>query len=168
MSKPVKIFVEGIADVKFMLDYISYILPNFNIDKDTIVESGGWTNNREKIQNLMMQNTDNGGVNLVIFDADTDFSARKKEIEDWKTRCGLKFEIFLFPNNSDIGALEDLLEKIILNKNKPIFDCWTGYERCLDSKVIEGRVTPLTWHRPHLPPSTSWIRAAPGGVGRGT
>jgi hypothetical protein len=144
MSKPVKIFVEGIADVKFMSDYISYIRPCFIIDKDTIIESGGWTNNREKIQNLMTQNIDNGGVNLVIFDADTDFNARKKEIEDWKTQSRLNFEIFLFPNNSDVGALEDLLEKIILKKNQPIFDCWDRYERCLESKAIEGRTTPLT------------------------
>jgi hypothetical protein len=30
----------------------------------------------------MRQNTDNSGINLVIFDADKDFGNRKQEIED--------------------------------------------------------------------------------------
>ncbi|MDR1895608.1 MAG: hypothetical protein LBR10_02325 [Prevotellaceae bacterium] len=145
MINTVKIFVEGIADVKFLSDYIRHIIPDFKIIKgETIIHSGGWTSNREMIQQQMKQNTDNGGISLIIFDADIDFAARKKEIETWRTTSGLTFEIFLLPNNKDTGALEDLLENIILNSNQPIFDCWNGYERCLQSKIIEGRTEPLT------------------------
>jgi hypothetical protein len=150
MPNPVKIFVEGVADIKFLADYIKHIAPAFDIVKETIINCGGCTNiysqneKREDILNQMKQNTSNAGVNLVIFDADADFETRKTEIENWKTQHVLNFEIFLFPNNNDAGALENLLEKIILEKNQPIFDCWNGYERCLQSKTIDGRAAPLT------------------------
>lgn len=144
MPKFVKIYVEGMADVKFLSDYISYIIPEFRIEKETIIDSSGWTNNREKSQNLMRQNTDNGGVNLVIFDADNNFNQRLTDLDKWRKSENLSFEIFLFPNNIAIGALEDLLEEIILDKNQPIFDCWDGYENCLKTKIIPDRKAPLT------------------------
>jgi hypothetical protein len=149
MAKSVKIIVEGIADVKFLSDYISHIKPEFE-KKDVIIDSGGWTKinsqkeEGESIRNQMTENTDKGGMNLVIFDADNDYAKRKKEIEDWKTKFSMSFELFLFPNNKDIGALEELLEKIILDKNQPIFDCWEKYEKCLQSKSIEGRTSLTT------------------------
>ena len=144
MLKTVKIFVEGIADVKFLSDYISHIIPNFEIEKETIINSSGWTNNREKSRNVMLQNTDNAGINLIIFDADDDFKKRKDELENWKLSENLSFEVFLFPNNNDKGALEDLLEKIIEKNNQPIFDCWNEYENCLKTRTIKGRTKPLT------------------------
>ena len=150
MATTLKIFVEGIADVKFLGDYISYIAPSFGIVKETIIDTGGWTNidsqkeKGESIQNQMKQNTDNGGINLVIFDADKDFNARKQEIEIWKTKYNLTFDLFLLPNNQDIGALEDLLEEIITDNNQLIFDCWEGFENCLQnntSKIIGKDLT---------------------------
>ena len=150
MADPLKIFVEGIADAKFLADYISYIAPSCRIAKETIIDTGGWTNinsqkeKGESIQNQMKQNADNGGINLVIFDADKDFNTRKHEIEIWQTKYNLAFKFFLLPNNQDIGALEDLLEKIITDNNKSIFDCWDGFENCLQnnaSKIIGKNLT---------------------------
>jgi hypothetical protein len=150
MTTKVKVFVEGIADVKFFGDYISYIIPDFEISKEIIIDTGGWTNidsqkeKGENIQNQMKQNADNGGLNLVVFDADKDFDNRKREIETWKNKYNLAFELFLLPNNHDIGALEDLLEKIIINNNQSIFDCWDGFENCLQnnaSKIIGKNLT---------------------------
>ncbi|MDR0612248.1 MAG: hypothetical protein LBG45_01965 [Dysgonamonadaceae bacterium] len=139
----VKIFVEGIADEKFLLDYIEHILPESAIKNYTIINAEGWGINK-KTQQIMQRNTDEGGVNLVVFDADIDFEDKKKEIEKWKTDFHLSFELFLFPNNRDNGTLENLLEEIIPEKNRPISDCWEGYEKCLKSKTIEGREKPLT------------------------
>ena len=133
----IKIFVEGIADVKFVSDYINHIAPNFEIAKETIVDTGGWTSidsqkgKGENIQNQMWQNIDNVGINLVIFDADKDFGNRKQQIETWKSKYNLDFELFLLPDNQGIGALEDLLEKIIMDNNLSIFDCWNGFENCI-------------------------------------
>jgi hypothetical protein len=92
----------------------------------------------------MKQNIDNGGINLVIFDADKDFESRKQEIENWKSKYGLAFELFLFPNNQNAGAFENLLEKIVIDNNQPIFDCWNGFENCLQdnaSKIIGKKLT---------------------------
>jgi len=56
------------------------------------------------------------------------FAKRKKEIEGYGLALN---EIFLFPNNKYDGALEDLLENIINQTNKSIFDCWNKFENCL-------------------------------------
>jgi hypothetical protein len=146
----IRIFVEGDADVKFLRDYISYIVQNFEITKEAIEKTGGWTNinsqeaEGESIRNRMKQNTDNGGINLVIFDADKDFKNRKYEIENWKNKYNLEFELFLFPDNQSVGALEELLERIITDYNKPIFDCWDKFENCIQesaSKIIGKKLT---------------------------
>jgi hypothetical protein len=150
MASIIKFFVEGDADVKFLKDYISHIASGLEISKETIINTGGWTNidsqkeKGENIQNQMKQNIDNGGINLVIFDADKDFENRKQEIENWKSQYGLAFELFLLPNNQNAGALENLLEKIIIDNNQPIFDCWNGFENCLQdraSKIIGKKLT---------------------------
>ncbi|MDR2384134.1 MAG: hypothetical protein LBD80_00530 [Tannerella sp.] len=148
----VKIFVEGIADKKFLSDYIKHILPEFTvIDNKTIIACGGCTgihsekdDMEETIRKTMIKNTNDYGINIVIFDSDKDFNGRKKEIEKWKVDFNLSFELFLFPNNKDKGTLENLLEEIIPEKNRPILDCWEGYEKCLKSKTIKERTRPLT------------------------
>ncbi len=145
----IRIFVEGVADIKFLKDYISEKY-KVTLEKEAIIETKGWTNifsakeDGEKVKNKMNHNTDNDGVNLIIFDADQNYEQRLKEIESWKKETGLVFEIFLWPNNSDSGDLETVLENIINPKNTPIFDCWNNYETCLTSKSIVGRDNPLT------------------------
>ena len=144
-QKPVKIFVEGDADIKFLSDYINSIIPEFKIEKEVIIKTDGWCGiYKEDNKEELSRNTNNAGINLVIFDADDDFEQRKKELENWGESKNLSFEIFLFPNNKDKGTLEDLLENIIVDKNQPIFDCWNDYENCLRNKKIEGRKKPLT------------------------
>ena len=146
MKRPVKIIVEGVADVRFVQDYISFLFGEDLKEKTDILSAGGWTklDSDSAFVQQLNQNRDNGGVNLIIFDADTDCQSRRKEILDWKESNNLDFELFLFPNDTDPGALEALLERIINPKNAPIFECWEKYEMCLGSKHIEGRSEPLT------------------------
>jgi hypothetical protein len=149
MERPVLIFVEGLADIKFIQDYVNHIL-KIELSKNEIVETEGWTNilsKKEKGElylNKMKINSDNNGVNLIIFDADSNFENRRKEILEWGQKNSVDFQLFLFPNNSLTGALEDLLEQIINPNNEPIFDCWDNFEDCIQSKSIEGRTEPLT------------------------
>ncbi|OAV68944.1 hypothetical protein Barb6XT_00727 [Bacteroidales bacterium Barb6XT] len=154
--KKFKIFVEGDADVKFLHDYVEHL---FNITEgepkrsggiktDIIKATGGWTKltsekEGEVYRQQMKKNTDEGGVNLIIFDADKNFEQRQEEILTWKTKYKLDFHLFLFPNNQDTGDLECLLEKIINPQNTPIFDCWAGFENCLKTKTSCVK-TPLT------------------------
>jgi hypothetical protein len=148
--KNVKIFVEGVADKKFLSDYIKHILPEFMVvDDKNVIACGGWTGiynekTEETTRQAIIKNTNDNGINIVIFDADSNFEDRKKEIEKWKHDFNLSFELFLFPNNKDKGTLENLLEEIIPERNRPILDCWEGYEKCLKSKTIKGRENPLT------------------------
>lgn len=134
----VKIFVEGTADQKFISDYIKHLSIKF-VDSDIVV-CGGWKRiEEEDIIHELNKNSDQGGSNLVIFDADNDFEERKRELTEIKSRYKLNFDLFLLPDNESCGSLETLLIKIINPSNNIIFTCWENYEKCLESYVANGR-----------------------------
>lgn len=136
------IYVEGIADVTFIRQYVHHIMGEL-IPDERILKLDGWTNLKGITwQQRMKTNTANGGVNLVIIDADDDIDARRSDILAWKEQYGLDFELFLLPNNQDAGALEDLLENIINPNNRPILDCWEDYEKELVQLDIPDRTPP--------------------------
>ncbi len=78
-----------------------------------------------------------GSKNIIIFDADTEknkggFIKRKAEIEAKLLELGVHALIFLFPNNSEDGDVESLLERLMqTNTHKRFFDCYHDYEACL-------------------------------------
>lgn len=143
------IIVEGEADKKFIKDYYHHLFKT-SAPKNSIIHTGdlsGDTGGYKKLAseiNLqqMRMNSDQGGVNLVIFDADSDYQVRWEELSSIKEQYGVEFELFLFPNNQDAGALEDLLENIINPNNRPIFDCWKNYEDELSKLEIPDRTPP--------------------------
>lgn len=143
------IIVEGEADKKFIKDYYHHLFKT-SAPKNSIIHTGdlsGDTGGYKKLAseiNLqqMRMNSDQGGVNLVIFDADSDYQVRWGELSSLKEQYGVEFELFLFPNNQDAGALEDLLENIINPNNRPIFDCWKNYEDELSKLEIPDRTPP--------------------------
>ena len=137
------ILVEGVADEVFMKAYIKKIgLEQYPI---TIKRCEGYTNLQTSAYiNELQKNIDKGGKNLVVFDADNDCESRRKELMDIRTK--VDFELFLLPNDSDSGAIENLLEKIINPVNQCILDCWNKYEKNLSECVIPWKVpqTPTT------------------------
>ena len=136
------IIVEGEADKKFMEDYYHHLFQTL-APKNSIIHTGGYKKLADEVILRQMQmNTDQGGVNLVIFDADDDYKTRWEELSSLKEQYGVEFELFLFPNNQDTGALEDLLENIINPNNRPILDCWENYEEELRKLEIPGRTPP--------------------------
>ena len=142
------IIVEGEADKKFFENYYHHLFhekaPTGSImhpgkDDDT----GGYTKLRkEDAINALKQNTDAGGKNLVIFDADDDGESRRMELLAIKEEFGVEFELFLLPNNKDAGELEDMLEQIINPANKPVMDCWATYEGELEKVRIPSKTPP--------------------------
>lgn len=143
-----QIIVEGDADKRFFEDYYHHLF-NEKAPKGSISHPGkdGDTGGYQKLRSedaigTMRQNTDLGGINLVIFDADEDPEARRYELLAIKEEFGVEFELFLLPNDKDAGALEDLLEKIINPNNRPIMDCWEDYEKELVKLDIPGRTPP--------------------------
>ncbi len=135
MKSPVKIFVEGDADERFISQLIEHLFGEI-VEKKSIVVTNGWTrllspSTEGTYLNEMRKNSAYGGVNLVIFDADDNIVQRRTDILSWKARHNVEFELFLIPDDSAQGALEELLERIINEENKPVMDCWFDYERSL-------------------------------------
>lgn len=137
----IKIFVEGKSDRQLIKACVETWF-NYKLTNTEIVMTGGWTNvATDQVKNQMMTNE---GVSLFILDADKDCESRRKEALKILGAYELPFKLFLFPNDKDNGAVEDLLMSIINPKNKPVLDCWDKYVQCLKTKKIEGREKPLT------------------------
>ena len=142
------IIVEGEADKRFFEDYYHHLFhektPMGSImhpGKDS--DTGGYMKLRKEDSiNALRQNTDAGGKNLVIFDADDDCETRRQELLAIQEEFGVEFELFLLPNNKDAGELEDMLEQIINPNNQPVMDCWTTYEGELEKVRIPTKTPP--------------------------
>lgn len=143
MRQRIKIFVEGIADKIFLRQYVKNAF-NILLTCDDIITTGGWQEIKSNtIVNQLKKNTANGGMNLVIFDADSDVESRKAQLEQIKQEKNIAFDLFLMPDNQSAGALEDLLERIINPENQCIMDCWHRYEDDLKGQIIAWK-TPTT------------------------
>jgi hypothetical protein len=136
MSVRAQIFVEGIADVKFLEDYLTFL----GISDITVSNTMNGKDGILKLRPPFEFNLGSGIKNTLIIDADADFQKRKEELESIELLKQYEVASFLFPNNQDSGDLEILLEQIINPKNAVIFDCWNGYEACLNEK--DGALTP--------------------------
>lgn len=142
MKELYTIYVEGVADVRFISQYIHHLF-DIIVPEERIVKLDGWTNLKGTTwQQRMKAITDKDGTNIVILDADNDIEARRSDILAWKIENDLEFELFLLPNNKDAGALEDMLENIINPNNRPILECWKNYEKELVKLDIPGRTPP--------------------------
>ena len=135
MKDTYRIFVEGDADKRFIAQLLESIF-NENIPSGNIIPTHGYTNliavDKERtFINEMQRTTADGGINLVVFDADSNCETRRRELSDWERRSKVNFELFLFPDNSNSGELEDLLRQIINPVNQPVMECWDKYEDSL-------------------------------------
>ena len=131
MSVRAQIFVEGIADVKFLQDYLKHL----GIEDVLVSEMGGKDKIVETKINFEFNYRNKSGIkNLLIIDADSDYKKRRQELDEIDFLEEYEVASFLFPNDKDSGDLEILLEQIINPKNTAIFDCWNGYETCLSEK----------------------------------
>jgi hypothetical protein len=149
--KKVVIWLEGIADQKFVADAISdwYEVEfdkdfrsqneNFNIaikkanGVSSFTTADGW----QKILGLWKDSESKGYKNVIILDMDQRFEDRKQEVSNTVVSDGFDstFDLYLWPQNRpeppEKGDLEALLERIIHPKNQLIFDCWNNYENCI-------------------------------------
>lgn len=125
------IVVEGKEDHIFLKSYLRHIKKDSSSielreagGKDGIVE--------EYIKQLIGELERKHGHEIeIIIIADADKNTKEKVS---KKLQGLEYELFLFPDNSNNGNLEDLLEQIILPDKQDIFDCFKAYKRCLTEK----------------------------------
>lgn len=145
--KRVQIFVEGIADAKFLKDFVANTykidleigkVGSESANPDILIVGG-----KDKIymvSNLFKENEINGIANIVIFDADN-FAEENPKFIQYQTKYAID-DYFLLPNNQGDGDLETLLVQIINPEHQSIFDCWAGYEDCLRSHKGKNYTTP--------------------------
>jgi len=168
--KKIDIWVEGIADQKFLADILNkwFILKGSWNEKDKLfdcisdqihvkvrdsreksnagggvskfISDDGWN----KIKSLFQNNNINSVKNLIILDADNSFDGRKNEVVQTvkDENFNVDSDLFLLPNQSENGDLETLLERIINPEHKTIFECWNAYEDCLRKSPGKTYTTP--------------------------
>lgn len=109
-----------------------------NPDLYRIVPLGG-KDTLEVSKNQFLQNSFEGGVNLIIFDADTPsnnggYAKRKAQLLAKITQLDIKAELFLWPDDNRDGDVETLLDDIARHDiHSGFFDCFNDYECCLGS-----------------------------------
>lgn len=152
MSK-IKIFIEAeslnVPESKFLAAILKHL--GFTPDKYELMPTGGYKNLMDSTNasnvGLLLANTDAGGKNLVVFDADTadnngGFEKRKTELLARRDELGLSFELFLWPDNSRDGDVEVLMEDIARKDLYPeLFDCYSKYEHCISLRKNEDGKT---------------------------
>ncbi|MCW3072188.1 MAG: hypothetical protein JWO44_2078 [Bacteroidetes bacterium] len=128
--KKIKFFVEGEADRRFLIDFLKSL--DLSVDESNFIILSG--NDEAALNNSIIdfqRNTDNDGINLLIFDADEGHKSTLDRLESVKRNLKISFVQFLFPNNKDSGTLEHLLISVVPKSNKVIFDCFDSFEECL-------------------------------------
>ncbi|HEV7232429.1 MAG TPA: DUF3226 domain-containing protein [Bacteroidia bacterium] len=127
---PVKIFVEGDSDKKFIGDYIKFLkIENDSIDIETL--SGKDIAHFKNVSPSFIKKEEEG-KNLVIIDTDSKTIADKtNELSKIKLDLDLNFEAFFLPDNKSTGELESLLCSIIPEKQKLYFDCIDKFSKCV-------------------------------------
>lgn len=94
-------------------------------------------------KNQFLQNTAEGGRNLIIFDADCvenlgGYKQRKEDLKAQLNDLEITAELFLWPNDQDDGDFETLLESIARKDlHKQFFDCFNDYEACLGREYLK-------------------------------
>lgn len=97
MREDFRIFVEGVADKRFLEQLIGHYFGE--VKDDSIVITGGYTSllsekTGNAYLNQMKRTSDDGGVNLVVFDADDNCEKRRAELLAWKEKVGAEFEFY--------------------------------------------------------------------------
>ena len=156
--KEVIIYVEGVNDRVFLVDYLQKVFQaiieipnqgdrenkkryNFKIPahcQGNIQIIGGWTFLKESLyQRLFKRYAEEGKQVLVLLDADFPmlqdqggFMERDGVVK--AIQAQFPFEYFLIPNGQDDGYLETLLEKIVTTGCRPVLQCIQDKNACLE------------------------------------
>ncbi len=129
---------ESTPEYVFVNKYVKRCRPELEFDIIPIDGIGNLFNNSN--MNLMRLHSAKREKDIVIVDTDFPkngggYADRKKHIEEQAVSESVAFNLFLFPNNSDDGIFENLLETIARkDKHKLFFDCFSDYENCMKSQ----------------------------------
>jgi len=159
----IKIFCEGITDQVFIADYIEHYynvtfyreikhndknkLDIYITDKIQIIEIGGCSKlNNDLYVSALIDNYEEGGRNIVIFDADytgkpngnKGYKACNQKLKNIIQNKGVKFDYFIWPDNQNDGEVEHLLRTLIPNDKECIYECINSHQTCLNSLPFDN------------------------------
>ena len=132
MNLTATIFVEGDADLKFVTDFVKLRF-DYLLKRGVEIQETGGKDSLHRYTTRFQESTDLGLTNLLIFDANGSFDTRKTDLSKKTVDLKISFESFLFPNDSDSGDLEVLLENIVNPDYKQILPCFVKFQDCLKS-----------------------------------
>ena len=124
LPKKALIVVEGIADKRFLEEYIAHLGYADFIDE---IHSAGGKDNWKTSELALKQAKSNGLLTALIFDADADASSRRFYLQRKLDKFDSEARIFLIPNDEDRGCLEDLLGHLVPEAYQPVIDCWDNF-----------------------------------------
>jgi hypothetical protein len=165
MIKNVLIFCEGVTDQVFIADCLEiFYLAKVNreedkanrgrlkFDRGEIKEINGCDNLKLQINiDRLKDNSEKGGINLVIFDADEKGRGNNSFINAVLSLNGIKkhhqvdFDFYLWPNHTEDGAVENLLRQLIQPNRESIMRCIENHQKCLkdtgfnDLRQVNGK-----------------------------
>lgn len=138
------IFLEAKDKNSVDFNFIKFILKNeLNVDlkKEDCIFCDGYTNLfKSPVKDTIKYNNDNQIKNIILFDADNNYTNRFKEIE--KNLNDTIFSLFLFPDDKNSGELEDLLFQFVNKDNSEInssLDCLEKYITCLAPTILDSK-----------------------------
>lgn len=139
----IKIFIESKNNLTPEYNFLITILRvfNFNSQPWEIVPING-KDSLHLAKNQFIQNTMEGGINLIIFDADSDkngggYEKRKNDLLAKLTELNIVASIFLWPDNNSDGDFETMLESIARKDlHERFFGCYNDYELCLGDEYL--------------------------------
>lgn len=139
----IKIFIESKNNLTPEYNFLITLLTKLGYDSELyeIVPLNG-KDTLHLAKNQFIQNTAEGGLNLIIFDADSNdndggFKKRTEELSATLTRLNIIARLFLWPDNHSDGDFETMLESIARKDiHKRFFDCYNDYESCLGNDYL--------------------------------
>lgn len=149
----IKIYCEGVTDQFFIADCLETIYECVSLREDAkskkhkitfpelkleIIEFGGCTKLGDPIYfNNLIANSENGGKNIVIFDADKNgfgnngFDSCCQKLDSLIKDKNLDFAYYIWPNHKDDGKIESIFEKMIPVDKQQVIDCIDSHMNCI-------------------------------------
>lgn len=146
----IRIFVEG-RDSEFLDKYLLFLFGE-NKGMWEIIQAGEYSK-LHLLDQQFKENTERGGVNLIIFDADSadnggGYIVRKSYLQERLEELSISAELFLFPNDKEDGDFELLLEHIVNEEHTCLLKCFEGYEKYVAGHIDnEGNPQYITPNR---------------------
>ncbi len=141
-----KIFIEAkndkTSEYHFLHTILNVFFPEAEVEFMFMDGIGNLYNETNLNQIRLAQ--ESGEQVVVLADADTivkgfGYTKRKEEIDNGMVAHKLSFPYFLYPNNQNDGAVEELMESATRRDIHPtVFDCFEDYEKCVSGVKDES------------------------------